>query len=128
MRTIDTIREFKTKNFTVRMTAEEDNDIDLSWDEDGSVLAGLESGKFIAFCAACKVYFRGNEVASDYLGQCIYESPRAFMDHIGIRRYSPNPGKIPAGQCGSYFSDMVRSAIAEARKAISDMQSVRVRA
>ena len=127
MKDYSTIREFKTRNFTVRMTAEEECDLDLSWDDDGSVRAGLESGRFVAFCAKCAVYFKGNEVATDYLGNCIYESPRAFMDHVGIKHYSPNPGTIPEGGCGSYFPDMIRTAIAEARKEIASMKGVYIR-
>lgn len=118
MNTIDTIREFKTRNFTVRVTAEEDYDMDLSFDETGEVRAKLEGGEYIGFCAAVRVYCHGAEVGTDYLGGCIYESPRAFMDHFGIRQQKG---------CGSYFSDMVRSAIAEARKFMADMCSVRIR-
>lgn len=122
------IRKFKTPNFTVIVEAQEEHDVDLSFDETGEVTEKIESGEFVVFCAAVRVLCRGNEVATEYLGNCIYESPRKFMDHIGIRHYSPNPGVIPAGGCGSYFSDMIRAACGEARKELAKLQTVRVRA
>lgn len=105
----------------------EDSDVDLSWDDDGSVRAGLESGRFQHFGVVATVYCRGSEIGSDSLWGCIYESPRDFMDHVGIRHYSPKPGVIPEGQCGSYFSNMVRIAISEARKSLSTLRSVYLR-
>lgn len=41
-----------------------------------------------------------------YLGNSIYEKPAEFRDHFGMN----------ANGHGSYFSDMVREAVAEARK------------
>jgi len=128
MRDYATIREFKTRNFTVRVTAEEEPEIDLSWDDDGSVQRGLDTGKYICFCAKAAAYYRGNEIATDYLGQCIYESPKAFMDHRGIKHFTPVPGVVPEGGCGSYFSDMVRTVIAEARKQLAEFKQVHIRA
>lgn len=109
------------------MTAEDEPDVDLSFDDNGEIRAGLESGKFVCFCAKVAVYFRGNEVATDYLGNCIYESPSAFMDHVGIKHHKPYPG-AKAGCCGSYFSDMIHTAIAEARKEIAAFKTVFIRA
>jgi hypothetical protein len=78
--TIGTIREFKTQNFHVKVDAIEETDLDLSWDADGSTQRGLENGSLVAFCARARVYFRGLEVASDYLGGCIYKSLEDFAD------------------------------------------------
>lgn len=80
MYTLGTIREFHSANFSVIVDALEDDDLDLSWDEDGSTREGLESGRYIAFCARCRVFYHGAELASDYLGGCIYESIDAFAD------------------------------------------------
>jgi len=78
---IGTIREFKTKNFHVVVDAVEEFDLDLSWDDDGSTREGLENGTLIAFCARARVFLRGKEIASDYLGGCIYKSLEDFADH-----------------------------------------------
>jgi hypothetical protein len=79
--TIGIIREFKTQNFHVKVDAIEETDLDLSWDDSGYSKRGLEDGSLIAFCARARVYFRGLEVASDYLGGCIYKSLEDFADH-----------------------------------------------
>jgi len=120
-----TIRTFNTPNFTVRVEAQEDYDVDLSFDETGEVRAQIKSGELECFTVKASVEFRGSEIATDYLGGCIYKSPRDFMDHKGIKQYVPPGGK--AGQCGSYFSDMVRNVCIEAREAISDTQSIHIR-
>jgi hypothetical protein len=80
---LGTIREFETENFRVVIDAIEETDLDLSWDEDGSQREGLDSGRLIAFCARARVILKetGQELGSDYLGGCIYESLRAFEDH-----------------------------------------------
>lgn len=108
------IWQFKTAQFAVTFEALPEYDLDLSWDDDGSIREGLESGLYVAFVAKVAVHYQGREVAADYLGGCIYESPEAFMDHKGI-----------AKGCGSYFSDMVRHAIAEARKVLSNPPRLR---
>lgn len=80
---LGTIREFKTENFQVIVDAVEEFDLDLSWDEDGSQTRKIENGSLIAFCARARVFLNstGQELASDYLGNCIYESLEAFEDH-----------------------------------------------
>ena len=128
MRTLGTIREFKTHNFTVRVTAEEDYDIDLSFDDDGSVRKGLENGEFIAFCAKAAVYYKGTELATDYLGGCIYRSLDEFMDHRECGKQNKvYAAKGETGRCGSYFADMVKQVCDEARKELKRLQQVKVR-
>jgi hypothetical protein len=80
---VGTIREFKTDNFHIIVDAVEESDLDLSWDEDGAQTRELENGSLIAFCARARVFLNstGQELASDYLGGCIYESLSAFEDH-----------------------------------------------
>lgn len=98
--------QFKTKRFEVRFEELEEYDPDFSWDEDGSALAGVQSGEFDLFCAKVSVRLDGREIAADYLGDCIYK-PDEFHT-----RYKH----------GGYFSDMVRTAIAEARENIRTAQ------
>ena len=124
MRTIETIRVIGAGRFTVEVTAEEEQDLDLSFDVDGEVAKRMEDGKLMAFGVAARCYLDGHELASDYLGGCIYEEPRAFMDHLGIKKHNRETGH----NCGSYFSDMVRNVCQEARKKVGSLQTVRVRA
>jgi hypothetical protein len=116
--TIGTIRSFHTKNFRVIVDAIEEVDLDLSFDDDGEVQRRLENGTLIAFVARARVIGpMGIELASDYLGGCIYESLEAFADHRECgrqnRTYEANGD---TGRCGSYFADMVSSVCSEARK------------
>lgn len=97
---------FQTQNFRVNFDVTDDQDLDLSWDETGETLEGLRSGKYVAFLARVVVWYGGEIVGGDYLGGCVYESAREFIDHRGRN----------AKGYGSYFSDMVRGAIKEARK------------
>jgi hypothetical protein len=78
---LGTIREFKTQNFHVLIDAVEEQDLDLSWDESGETRKGLEDGSLIAFCARARVFLRGLEVASDYLGGCVYKNLEEFENH-----------------------------------------------
>jgi hypothetical protein len=119
------IWKFETARFTVVMTAEPEHDLDLSWDDTGEVAKGIESGKFDVFCAKCAVLLDGREIAADYLGQCIYETPETFRDHIGIGcRLCRKDGK----NYGSYFSDMVRQSVSLARNYLRDNPAPALRA
>lgn len=124
MRTLGTIRTIKAGRFTVTVKALEELDLDLSFDDDGSVARALEAGELEAFTVEASCHLDGYELASDYLGNCIYPTPRAFMDHIGIAAHNRKTGH----NCGSYFSDMVRTVVRDARKAVADLQTVHVRA
>jgi len=109
--------KFSTPNFTVVWYVSPCDDLDLSWDDDGSIRDGLNSGKYVAFDSEVSVFFKGRKIASEYLGQSIYENVKDFRDHFG----AANKGY------GSYFSDMVRQAIREARtflKAVPTMRGV----
>jgi hypothetical protein len=133
---IGTMREFNTKNFKVVCDAIEEEDLDLSFDGDGSTREALESGELIAFVARVRVFFQGHEVGSDYLGNCIYKSLESFMNHrecgaqnAKYARFEKcqklTPGSL--GRCGSYFHDMIREAIGKARKNMLAYQTIRIR-
>ena len=114
---LGTMRTFKTKNFTVVAEALEETDLDLSFDENNEVRAQLEDGALIAFCAHVEVFYRGESVGEDYLGGCIYKNFDDFMDHKECGKQNKKYAKEgKSARCGSYFSDMIRAAIAEARK------------
>jgi hypothetical protein len=107
MTTWTNIRTFKTKQFRVTLDWAWEEDPDLSWDETGETQAKCESGEWGVYLFRVRVTYRGQEVASDYLGNSIYADPAEFAkEHIG-------------GKFGSYFSDMVRTAIAEARRELT---------
>lgn len=107
---------FKTARFVVTYAVTPDYDLDLSWDEDNSTREALESGELQAFVARVSVTFDGRNVATDYLGECIYKTPMEFIDHRGSN-----------GAHGSYFTDMVLNAIGQARATIRNMQTVKLR-
>ena len=102
-----TIREFRTANIRVIVDAIEEYDVDLSWDETGEVLAKLESGEYISFCARARViHDEHGEIASDYLGGCIYSDVSEFEDHrqcAAETRRLRSEGRNAI--CGSYFAD-----------------------
>ena len=97
--------QFKTKNFTVVWFVEPSIDVDISWDETGEVLAKLQSGEFTAFDSTIKVFYQGNEVGSDHLGESIYS------DVMDFRREA-------IGNGAAYFRDMVSYAIEQARETL----------
>lgn len=109
------IWEFKTKNFIVRMSCEyEQHSLDLSWDETGEVCEKLASGEWQAYTFHAEVIERatGATIGEDYLGESIYANPEDFRDHVGLAIKSRADGR----NYGSYFMDMIREAISEARK------------
>ena len=102
----DTVWTFKTANFEVALEFGPDVDLDLSWDDDGSVADGLARGTLFAFVARVAVRHDGCTVGEDYLGGCIYATERDFMT-------------------GGYFRDMVRCAVADARRNLAKLPQLR---
>jgi len=118
------IWEFNTANFRVTVDCYHDDDVDLSFDDTGEIKEKLESGEFTAFWTEVKVMdSRGGVLGRDTLGGSIYADPREFRDHVGLAQRSRADGT----NYGSYFLDMVREAISEARKTVLAMNRVRVR-
>src|SRR5690606_32189382 len=106
------IWKFETADFRVTVTAHDDFDTDMSWDEDGSAQRGIDSGALEVFRveARCTHIPTGIEGRDD-LGGCIYKNISDFRDNLGIARKRRESGK----NYGSYFSDMVSACIAECR-------------
>lgn len=122
---MNTIWQFKTKNFRVALSWDYEADADLSWDDDGEVTAKLESGEYVNCLFKVAVYGpNGAELAADYLGNSIHERPEDFRDHLGIAA----KGRADGHNYGSYFTDMVRQVISEAREALRQAQTVYLRA
>lgn len=121
----ETLWTFRTKNFRVVLTAEPEHDLDLSWCEAGETADKIESGEWVAFCAKVAVYLNGAEIASDYLGQCIYADPSDFA--TGHRDPDPMNRNCSLNDrnIGHYFPGMVAQAIEEARAAIASYPKMR---
>jgi len=85
----ETVWQFKTARFTICLDLYPCDDLDLSWCETGETAANLESGLWQAFDSCVSVHMDGVEIASEWLGQSIYENPSDFqMEHIrGSRDY-----------------------------------------
>lgn len=109
--TLGVIRRFNTKNFIIEVTAEEEYDLDLSFDEDGSIQKRLQNGDLIAFCAKAEVIHRdtNDRLAIEYLCNCIYKNIAEFQDHKGAD-----------SKYGSYFKDMVTEVCDQARVKIAE--------
>jgi hypothetical protein len=122
------IRKFKTAHFSVIVDAVEENDLDLSFDETGEIAAKLDNGYLIAFVARARVFFHGEQIGADYLGNCIYESLADFADHRECGKQNREyAARGEAGRCGSYFADMISEAINEARKNFKAIKAVSLR-
>ena len=115
-----TMWEFKTAQFIIRWDIYPSENPDLSWDDTGEVSEKLNTGEYLAFDSRLQVIHRasGLELGADYLGASIYSDPKDFRDHFGCR---------PKGY-GSYFSDMVRTAIDSAREQLNTLTGVHMRA
>ena len=116
MNALENIYTFKTRNFTIRVDAVEETDPDFSFDDSDETLNGIENGELTCFAVRASVLFRGSIVGTDYLGNCIYQNIRDFRDHFGIRKHA---------NCASYFTDMIRESIREARETLSEMPKLR---
>jgi len=126
--TLGTMRTFKTKNFTVIADAIEENDPDFSFDDTGETQDKVNSGEWMCFTARVRVLLHGREMSADYLGNCIYASLGAFMDHKECGKQNKEyAAQGKEGRCRSYFSDMIHTAIASARKTLKEEKTIKIR-
>lgn len=119
--TVATIWTFETARFRVVVDCDWETDPDLSWDETGETREKIESGEWGNYCFRAVVYCDGRELAADYLGNSIYADPAEFRDHVGLAQ----KGRADGRNYGSYFVDMVRNVINEAREALANPPRVR---
>lgn len=114
---IANIRKFKRGLFTISVDAYEEPNLDLSFDTDGETRTKIEHGRLTPFCVKASLSMLGHELASDYLGNCIYKTPRDFMDHVGIRilERAESAKRNRTIRYGSYFHDMVSNVIRDGR-------------
>lgn len=102
--------QFKTRNFTVRWLIEPDALYTHGMDPKlaADCKKNIRSRKWKCFQSELQVICNvtGITLGQAYLGGSIYEKPADFRDHFGMT----------ANGHGSYFADMVKEAIAQARE------------
>jgi len=115
---------FATASFLVTADTVPDSDVDTSYDETGETDEKLASGEWEAFGTVVKVETHdGVELGTASLWGSIYADPREFRDHLGIAE----KGRADGCNYGSYFSDLVREAVGEARTTLATLQGLKVR-
>ena len=115
------IWQFRTARFDVRLECAPEDCPDVSW-ADAETLERLENGTYVNVTFRVRVLCDGLELGNDYLGNSVYENVRDFYtEHLGIKAQSRAAGV----NYGCYFTDMVNSAIQEARKALCALPRVR---
>jgi hypothetical protein len=118
------IWRFETANLVVTVDAYEEDSPDFSFDTTGEIRRKVAEGDMTCFrTEVCVSDHDGNELATVHLGDSIYEDPKDFRDHIGLKIKSREDGR----DYGSYFSQMVREACQEAREKLLELSAIRVR-
>lgn len=110
---------FETENLRIVWEIAPEEHPDFSFDESGETAEKCADGTWQCFMSRMRVIHKGTggTLGEDHLGNSIYENPSEFRDHIGAR-----------GRYGSYFRDMVGTAVREARKTLRALQSIPIRA
>src|SRR5690348_17201210 len=86
---------------------EETECLDASLDPE--TIEGINNGTYTLFCAKVSVIKAGLELASEYLGQCVYADPNDFYK-----------------ETGGYFDAMAAEALDAAKKRIVALNSIPV--
>lgn len=128
---MDTVWTFETARFTIALELTPCDYLDLTWDETGETADMIDRGIWEAFDSRVVVYLDGREVGSDSLGQSIYERPSDFWEgHRAADPMDRNCTIMRAARGGNvcighYFPDMVREAIADARRTLRNAPELR---
>jgi hypothetical protein len=87
------------------------------------VAAKIDSGEWGNFIFRAAVYCDGRCITEDFLGNSVYADPMEFRDHVGLA------AKSRADGCtyGSYFKDMVRTVVSDARDVLCAAPRMRCR-
>lgn len=127
----ETVWSFETARFCVelRMRPCEDDPSDM-FDDDGESAAMIESGEVDWFDARVVVLLDDREVGSDALCCCAYRRGEFQTSHRDRDPMNRNCSLMRAARGGNvvichYFPDMVRLAVAEARKVLGAVPYLR---
>lgn len=128
--TWETVWRFATARFEVKLQLAQDVGYQYDGDdENGETQAALDSGEYIAFDSRVVVYCDGRELGADYLGGSVYACDD-YQEFWTAHR-DPNPENRNCAATNAkhiichYFPGMVRQAIGEARKALSEAPRLR---
>ena len=128
-----TLWSFSTARFTVTCAADYDQDVDLSWRDDAhAAWADANGVEYYEFDVT--VTYRGRVIGTASLCGSGYSDPRDFVTahrdpdplnrNCSIMRAANGPDSF----IGHYFPDMLREALAEARRYLAGTRAVRLRA
>lgn len=106
----NTLRTINTPQFAVSLQCTYEESPDSSWWDD-ETRDQITRGVYGVYVFRVVVFWRGIEIGADYLGDSVYENPRDFAT------------EHRAG--ASYFSDMLRAAILDARRVLRNPPRVR---
>lgn len=112
MRDYEIIHTEDTQGFhiVVSVTTEDSHPADcFSYEEDEmlELCRKIDAGIYSWFAVRVEAYKGGILLGSDYLGGCLYDSPKQFIE------------------MNDYYSDMVDNAVKDARNALERLYSTR---
>lgn len=125
---MERVWEFKTARFTVALEIAHDDSYRYDGeDADGSTQFDLDTGELVAFDSRVVVELDGQEIGADHLGGSVYragDESAFWTDHRDPDPMNRNCSIMRAARGENcvichYFPDMVRVAIAEARKTLA---------
>lgn len=126
-----TVWKFETARFCVTLSFEPEEMDPADSFEFQEDIDAIRNGDVLWFCAVLRVFCGGNEVARDVLGGCAYRS----IDEFIAAHRDPDPmnrnSSIMRASRGDrtvishYFPDMVRQAVADARRTVCNMPQLR---
>lgn len=131
LRNFETVWEFNTARFRVALEIEPeymDPADSFQFEQD---IDAVRNGNVEWFCACVSVYLDDKRIAWDSLGGCAYYTVREFYeshrDPDPMNRNCTQYRAVHGENCVvcHYFPDLVRQAIAEARRAICNMPELR---
>lgn len=120
----ETVWSFATDKFTVKLQLSPEDGYQYDGDDpDGETQAKIDSGEYIAFESRVVVMANGKVIGSDYLGGSVYDASEVDQFWTSHRTSSAEYRNTLAQKAKNicichYFPDMVRIAIADARKTL----------